>query len=145
MKKPTVVWIVVVIAGAAALLNVFGLLCTLAAARGWPPGVILMQIVLGAGTAFVSAWILRRIILDAINSKAPILLYLLFLFAIYPIRNAFASSTDRALETLNSGELLMAAIAEIFRYVALTIVILWVAASGALRSYLRAKEAASEK
>ncbi len=139
MKRPAVVWIVSVIAGISVLLNVLELLATLPADR-WPWSAVLGQIVQSAGSAVVSAWILRSIIQGTFNSRLSISLYLWFLLVIYPIHHALAKVGLGIVETTqNPRELLGAAIAEILRYVTLITLIIWVAVSKALRSYLAEK------
>jgi hypothetical protein len=140
MKRPAVVWIVAIIAGTSVLLNVLELLATLSAVNRWPWGAILGQMVQSAGSAVVSAWMLRSIVQGTFNSRLSISLYLWFLLIIYPIRHVLANVGLGLVETTQSPrELLGAAIAEILRYVALITLIVWVAASKALRSYLLEK------
>jgi hypothetical protein len=140
MRTPVVVWIVAVIAGTSVLWNGLELLAALPSGERAPGSAILGQILQSAGSAALSAWILRVIVRVELNSRLPIYLYLFFLLIIYPIRHALSKiGLGLLAPPSNSRELLGAAIAEILRYIALLTLIAWVAASKALRIYLLEK------
>jgi predicted transcriptional regulator with HTH domain len=143
MRRPVVVWIVVFIAGTSVLWNGLELLATLSSDERWPVSAIYGQILQSAGSTALSAWILRVIVRVELKSRLPIYLYLCFLLVIYPIRHALSKvGLGLLAPPSNSRELLVAAIAEIVRYIALLTIIAWVAASKALRVYLLEKNKA---
>lgn len=141
MKKPGIVWIISAIAAASAVLNGLDVIAAVASINRASWSEVVGQIVQSAVSASVSAWIFRSTVRGALSSRLPISLYLWFLLLIYPIRHALANAgLGLPGPAIGPTEVAGAAMMEIVRYIALLVLIVWVALSRALRIYASKSE-----
>lgn len=137
MRRPIVLWFVVVLGIAAALLNLLKAAGSLLLVGQLPIKAVAFSVVIFAVIIAGSSWIVVSLLRRSIRSKTPVSIYLWFLLLIYPLINVL-----RAFGLFVPGpeyraeELAGAAAVELLRYVLLIGLIVWVGISKALKGHL---------
>jgi hypothetical protein len=137
MRRPVVLWFVVALGIAAALLNLLKMAGSLLLVGQLPLQAVAGGVLIFAAIIASSSWIAVSLLRRSIRSKTPVSIYLWFLLLIYPLSNVL-----RAFGLFVPGpeyraeELAGAAGAELLRYVFLIGLIVWVGMSKALKAHL---------
>jgi NO-binding membrane sensor protein with MHYT domain len=140
VKRPLIVWLVVVFAVFSALVNCSRALSAMVAFDDWPFSMVLGQIIVSACIAGASIWIVHGLETRSFRSRTPVSIYLWILLFSYPLINVLIAYGLYLPEpTIAPKALLVASVVEIARYLWILFLIAWVSLSKALREYLVGK------
>jgi len=141
MRRPVVLWLVVVLASLIALGNVLEALRALGAFGSRPLPEVMGDLIISIAVTAFSIWVIVSLLRKRFRSKTPVSLYLWVILIIYPVCNVL-----RALGLYLPGpdyapeELAGAAVREALRYLLPIGLIVWVGFSKALRAHLQSAE-----
>jgi len=144
MRRPVVLWFVVVFGVGAALLNLLKTVGVLGLAGKRPASEVVISLLVFLAIIVVSTWVVASLLKKSFRSKTPVSIYLWFMLLIYPLSNML-----RALGLFLPGpeyrpeELRGAAAVELIRYVFVIGLIVWVGFSKALKAHLKRLDAAA--
>jgi hypothetical protein len=137
MRRPVVLWFVIVLGIAAALVNILKAVGALLLVGRVPFQQVAVSLLIFALIVAGSSWITLSLLRRSIRSKTPVSIYLWFLLLIYPLCNVLrAAGLFVPGPEYRPEELAGAAAVELLRYVLLIGLIVWVGFSKALKAHL---------
>jgi hypothetical protein len=137
MRRPVVVWFVVVFGSLAAVGNLLETVGALAAAGQRPLGEVIGHALISLAVVAASVWVVASLLKKSFRSKLPVSIYLWAMLVIYPLYNVFrAVGLYLPRPEIAPEELAGAAAFEIVRYLVVLALIVWVGFSKSLRSHL---------
>jgi hypothetical protein len=137
MRRPIVLWFVVMFGSAAVLLNVLKMAGGLVVAGQRPLSQVAVSLLVFLAIIASSSWVVASLLRRSIRSKLPVSIYLWCMLLIYPAINVlrtfglFLPGPEYRPEELSG-----AAAVELLRYVSIIGLIVWVGFSKALKAHL---------
>jgi hypothetical protein len=137
MRRPVVLWCVVVFGCAAALLNALEVVGCIGVAGQLPLSQVAISLFVFLAIIAASSWMVTSLLSRSLRSRAPVSIYLWCMLLSYPAINvlrAFGLFLPHA--ELRPEELAGAATVELLRYVLILGLIVWVGFSKALKAHV---------
>jgi small-conductance mechanosensitive channel len=142
MRRPAILWFVVVFGSLATFGNLLEAVGALSVVSRRPFSEVLGHVVISLGIVAASMWVIVALLKKSLRSKLPVSLYLWGMLVIYPLYNVFrAVGLYLPRAEILPEQLAGAAAFEIVRYVVILALIVWVAVSKSLRSHLASEPA----
>lgn len=142
MRRPVVLWFVVVFGSLAALGNLLEAAGAFTAVGQRPLGEVIGHAFISLALLAASVWVVVALLRKHFRSRLPVSIYLWAMLLIYPLYNVFrAVGLYLPRPEIAPEELGGAAVYEVLRYGVILALIVWVALSKSLRSYLAAEPA----
>jgi hypothetical protein len=126
-RRPLILWLVVVAASFAALVNMLGALGAITPAGLRPWSEVIGHFILSVVVATASGWVAYSPLKAAFRSKLPVSVYLWVMLLLYPVNNVFrALGLYLPRPEIPPEQVAGAATAELLRYALLLALIIWV-------------------
>lgn len=137
MRRPDVLWFVVVFGSLAALGNLLEAIGAFAATGQRPLTEVIGHAVISLVVVAASVWVIVSLLRKSFRSKLPVSIYLWGMLIIYPLYNVFrVVGVYLPRSEMPPEQMAGAATFEILRYLVVLGLIVWVGFSKALRSHL---------
>jgi len=142
MRRPIVLWFVVVFCVLAAFANLLTGVGAIGLVGQRSLAAVVGHIVISLVVVGASLWVALSLLKGAFHSRLPISLYLWFMLVIYPLCNVLrAFGLYLPAPYISDEQVAGAAAFELLRYLVILALIIWVAFSKALRSHLTVQAA----
>ena len=137
MRRPIVLWFVIVFGSAAVLLNALKVVGCLAVVGQRPLSQVAISLLIFLAIVATSTWVVASLLRRSIRSKTPVSIYLWCMLLIYPAINLLRTfGLFLPGPEYRPEELAGAAAVELLRYVLIIGLIVWVGFSKALKAHL---------